>query len=122
MTRIDLIKILLAYCDRSYNDANVEIYSREWFHSNNHSSFRLSEDGFNFLSKELEIKYYEIQFPNNNVITPQLIVFLDRYLTKPWVLIHTGILLFDEQTYFEISLLSDDITKFGITMAISSRQ
>lgn len=119
MNRDTMIKILLNYWDKSTNDVNVDYYAREWFHSKN--SFRLTEKGFDFLYKDLDITPQEVAFPDSTVITPQIIIFLERHLTMPYFLTRDSIFVFDERVYFELTMLSNDIKKYGLLNALSSR-
>ena len=86
IARDTLTKIFLAQWGKSIDDTNVKLYSRKWWQSTRvgkQTAYRLSEDGFEFLTNELDLKSYEIPFTEPIELSPQTIVFLDRYIDCP---------------------------------------
>lgn len=125
ITRDALTKIFLQQWGKSTDDANLNMYSRTWWQSNRASkqySFRLSEQGFEFLTTVLEIKMYEIPFTEPIELSPQTIIFLERYVDCPYYLTNQSISVFSERKSFELYLFSDDIRKFGLVKAMNERQ
>jgi hypothetical protein len=123
--RDSLTKIFLLQWGKSTDDANLQMYSRKWWQSNRASkknAFRLSDEGFEFLTKELEIKMYEVPFTESIELSPQTIIFLERYLDCPYYLTVESITVFLERKSFELMLFSDDIRKFGLVKAMNERQ
>lgn len=123
--RSALTKIFLQQWGKSIDDANVKIYSRKWWQSNRvgkDNAFRLSEEGFDFLTNELELKCYEIPFTEPIELSPQTIVFLERYIDCPYFLTVESITVFSERKSFELMLFSDDIRKYGLVKAMNERQ
>jgi hypothetical protein len=125
ITRDVLTKIFLQEWGKSVDDANVSLYSHKWWQSNRvnkQTAFRLSEEGFEFLTSELELKSYEIPFTEPIEISPQTIIFLERYIDCPYLLTSDSITVFSERKSFELMLFSDDIRKFGLIKAMNERQ
>jgi hypothetical protein len=125
ITRSALTKIFLQQWGKSIDDANVNIYSHKWWQSNRvgkHTAFRLSEEGFEFLSNELDLKSYEVPFTEPIELSPQTIIFLERYIDCPYYLTVESITVFSEKKSFELYLFSDDIRKFGLVKAMNERQ
>jgi hypothetical protein len=125
ITRDVLTKIFLQEWGKSVDDANVSLYSHKWWQSNRvnkQTAFRLSEEGFEFLTSELELKSYEISFTEPIEISPQTIIFLERYIDCPYLLTSDSITVFSERKSFELMLFSDDIRKFGLIKAMNERQ
>ena len=125
ITRDALTKIFLQQWGKSVDDANLKIFSRTWWQSNRatkQTALRLTEEGFNFLVNDLELKAYEIPFTESIELSPQTIVFLERYIDCPYYLTVESITVFTERKSFELMLFSDDIRKFGLIKAMSERE
>jgi hypothetical protein len=125
ITRDTLTKIFLQQWDKSIDDANVNLYGRKWWQStrsNKQSNFRLSDDGYMFLTGELDLASYEIPFTEPIELSPQTIIFLERYVDCPYYLTNMSITVFSERKSFELMLFSDDIRKFGLIKAMSERE
>jgi hypothetical protein len=100
------------------------MYSRTWWQSNRvnkQTAFRLSDKGYEFLISELELKDYEIPFTEPIELSPQTIIFLERYIDCPYYLTNQSITVFSEKKSFELYLFSDDIRKFGLIKAMNER-
>jgi hypothetical protein len=125
ISRTALTKIFLQQWGKSTDDANVQLFSRKWWQSTRvgkDSAFRLSEDGYEFLVKELDLKEYEIPFTEPIELSPQTIIFLERYVDCPYYLTNMSITVFSERKSFELMLFSDDIRKFGLIKAMNERE
>lgn len=123
--RDTLTKIFLQEWGKTTDDANLSMYSRTWWQSNRTSkqnAFRLSDKGYEFLVGELELKEYEIPFTEPIELSPQTIIFLERYIDCPYYLTTQSITVFSEKKSFELYLFSDDIRKFGLIKAMNERQ
>lgn len=125
ITRDVLTKVFLKEWGKSTDDANVQLYSRKWWQSNRvnkQTAFRLSEEGFEFLTNELGIQMYEVPFTEPIELSPQTIIFLERYIDCPYYLTTQSITVFSERKSFELFMFSDDIRKFGLIKAMNERQ
>jgi hypothetical protein len=125
ITRDALTKIFLQQWGKSTDDVNMKLFSRKWWQStrvNKQTAFRLSEEGYEFLIKELDLKDYEIPFTEPIELSPQTIVFLERYIDCPYYLTTQSITVFSERKSFELYLFSDDIRKFGLVKAMNERE
>lgn len=125
ITRDALTKILLQQWGKSTDEVNVKLYTRKWWQSqrsNKQNAFRLTDEGYEFLTKELEIKMYEVPFSDPIELSPQTIIFLERYIDCPYYLTPLSITVFSERKSFELHLFSDDIRKYGLIKAINERE
>ena len=125
ITRDTLTKIFLQQWGKSTDEVNMKLFSRKWWQStrvNKQTAFRLSDEGYEFLIKELDLKDYEIPFTEPLELSPQTIVFLERYIDCPYYLTTQSITVFSERKSFELYLFSDDIRKFGLVKAMSERE
>lgn len=123
--RDSLTKIFLKQWNKSTDHANVKLYSRKWWQStrsNKQTAFRLTDEGLDFLINELELKSYEIPFTEHLELSPQTIIFLERYIDCPYFLNRQSIIVFSEKKSFELCLFSDDIRKYGLIKAMSERE
>mgnify|MGYP006274332361 CR=1 FL=1 len=124
ITKEALTKIFLSQWNKSIDDANVALYMRKWWQSNRSNQkngFRLSDDGFEFLAGTLDLTSYEIPFNESIELSPQTIIFLDRYLDCPYYLTYRSIIVFSEKRSFELYMFSDDIRKYGLVKAMNAR-
>jgi len=120
-----LTKIFLQQWGKSMDDANIKLFSRKWWQSTRagkQNNFRLSDEGYEFLVKELDLKEYEIPFTEPIELSPQTLIFLERYVDCPYYLTPMSITVFSERKGFELMLFSDDIRKFGIIKAMNERE
>ena len=117
-------KIFLQQKDRSIDAANVKLHLYKWWQSHRSKEIgglRLSEEGFNFLIKELELRSYEIPFTEPIDLSPQTIIFFDRTMDSPYFLTNQSITVFSERKSFELMMFSDDIRKYGLVKAMNNQ-
>ena len=125
MTQDAYTKIFLQQWGKTTDDVNVKLYSRKWWQSNRagkQTAFRLSDEGYSFLVDEIELRAYEVPFTEAIELSPQTIIFLERYLDCPYYLTALSITVFTERKNFELMLFSDDIRKFGLIKAMTERE
>ena len=125
ISRDALTKIFLQQWGKSMDEANTKLFSRKWWQSTRagkQNNFRLSDEGYEFLVKELDLKEYEIPFTEPIELSPQTIIFLERYVDCPYYLTQMSITVFSERKSFELMLFSDDIRKFGLIKAMNERE
>lgn len=115
-------KIFLQQKDRSIDDANVKIHLFKWWQSHrtkDSGGLRLSDEGLKYLLEELELKSYEIPFTEPIDLSPQTIIFFDRYMDSPYFLTNQSVTVFSERKSFELYMFSDDIRKYGLVKAMN---
>jgi hypothetical protein len=108
---------------KSTDAANLKLYTRNWWQNNRSKEsggLRLTDEGYELLVGELHIKEYEIPFTEPIELSPQTIIFLDRYIDCPYYLTNQSITVFAERKSFELYMFSDDIRKFGIIKALNN--
>ena len=124
ITRDALTRIFLNQWGKSTDDANLELYSRKWWQSYRPSqphAYRLTDDGFEFLISTLDLKCYEIPFTESIELSPQTIIFLEKYMDCPYYLTNKSITVFSEKKSFELYMFSDDIRRYGLIKAMNAR-
>lgn len=94
-----------------------------WFNIRNKDTggLRLTEAGLEFLILNSSLKTYEVQLPPEISITPQVLVWLDKFITCPYYFNKKKIIVTEEKSAFELYLFSGDIRKLGYTKAMAKR-
>jgi hypothetical protein len=124
ISRETYTKIFLAELGRSTDEANVKVTMDTIWQSRRtkvDGGLRLSDKGYEFLVGEVKLQEYEIPFTEPIDLSPQIIIFFDRYLDCPYYLTYQGLTVFSEKKAFELHLFSDDIRKFGLVKAMTAR-
>jgi hypothetical protein len=115
-------KIFLSAWGKTTDDANVQMYNRTWWQNTRKKEtggLRLTDAGYLFLVQDLELKEYDIPFTEPIDLSPQTIIFLDRFIDCPYYLTPKSITVFSERKSFELYMFSDDIRKYGIIKAMN---
>lgn len=117
-------KIFLQQKEKSIDNANVKHHMYKWWQSHRNKEvggLRLSEDGYEFLTNDLELQSYEIPFTEPIDLSPQTIIFFDRNMDSPYYLTNQSIAVFSEKKSFELMMFSDDIRKYGLVKAMNKQ-
>jgi len=118
-------KIFLKDLGRSTDDATVKMLMNKIWQSRRtkeSGGLRLSLDGYEFLIGEVGLDSYEVPFTEHIELSPQTIIFFDRFMDCPYLLTNQSLIVFSEKKAFELHLFSDDIRKYGLIKAMNSRQ
>lgn len=124
ISRETFTKIFLKTKEKSIDAANVKLHLHKWWQSHrtkDTGGLRLSEEGFNFLITELQLKSYEIPFTEPIDLSPQVIIFFDRNMDCPYFLTNSAITVFSEKKSFELYMFSDDIRRYGLVKAMNKQ-
>ena len=117
-------KIFLQQKEKSIDSANIKHHMYKWWQSHRSKEsggLRLSDEGFEFLTSELDLKSYEIPFTEPIELSPQTIIFFDRTMDGPYYLTNQSITVFSERKSFELYMFSDDIRKYGLVKAMNAQ-
>lgn len=117
-------RIFLQQKEKSTDSANVKHHMYKWWQSHRNKDeggLRLSEDGFDFLVNELNLRTFEIPFTEPIDLSPQTIIFFDRSMDFPYYLTNQSITVFSERKSFELYMFSDDIRKYGLVKAMNKQ-
>jgi len=117
-------RIFLQQKEKSTDSANVKHHMYKWWQSHRNKDeggLRLSEDGFDFLVNELNLRTFEIPFTEPIDLSPQTIIFFDRTMDFPYYLTNQSITVFSERKSFELYMFSDDIRKYGLVKAMNKQ-
>jgi hypothetical protein len=80
---------------------------------------RLTDQGYNVFTVQMDMKSYEVDFPKEFTLTNQVLIWLDRFIDGPWYITKKSIVVFKEKTAVQLVLFSGDVAKFGMAKAMS---
>src|SRR6056300_793868 len=112
-------KVFLRELGKSSNDINVKEYLPLWWQNTrtkDAGGLRLTEAGFDVLT-EIDLETYDIPYPKEMPITPQVAIFLDQFIDCPYYLTNRSIAVTDQKKAVELSLFSGDLRKYGLQKA-----
>ena len=81
-------------------------------------SLRLTKPGLEIIEK-LDIKTYDIKFPDKIIFTPQTYLWLDEFVDCPYYVDKKKIIVTMEKMALQLMLFAGDITKYGLARAMS---
>jgi len=120
----DYTKKFLQAADITPDENLVKEKTVEWWYnlrSKESGGLRLTKLGLDFVIKDAKLKSYNIKFPGKFTVTPQILVWLDKFIETPYFITKKDITVFSERAAFELYLFSGDVKKFGYTRALRQR-
>jgi len=118
-------KIFLKQAGIAITDATVKEYFAVWWQNTrikNEGGLRLTDEGYRFITEDLQLSIYDVPYPANFEITTQIIIFLDKFIDCPYYMGRKGISVTNEKKALELHLFSGDIRKYGLTKALKRQQ
>jgi len=118
-------KIFLKQADKSFGDNAVAEYLPIWWQntrSKDTGGLRLTDEGYRFITEEIDIKTYSIPFAKDVELTTNVIIWLDNFIDCPYYLTKNELIVTNEKKAVELSLFSGDIRKYGITKALNRQK
>jgi hypothetical protein len=118
-------KIFLKELGKSTDDASVKMLMNKIWQSRrtkDGGGLRLSLEGYEFLIDEVGLESYEVPFSEHIELSPQTIIFFDRFMDCPYLLTSQSLIVFSEKKAFELHLFSDDIRRYGLIKAMNARK
>ena len=118
-------KIFLKNADIAVTEATIREYLPLWWQNTSATEdggLRLTDAGYEFLTEKLELQTYEVPFPKDFKITTQVIIFLDKFITCPYMLTSYSIIVTDEKKAMELHLFSGDLRKYGLAKALKRHE
>lgn len=117
-------KIFLKAIDEDLDQEKMQSAKKEWWfnqRSKKIGGLRLTDEGIDFVIKKAKIKTYTVDLPEEVKQIPQLLIWLDKFITNPYYINKKKIIVTDEKLAFELYLFSGDVRKFGLAKAVRSR-
>ena len=117
MNKIDITKSLIARDDFLNADPKaIDVMYRAWWtnwRSGEDRRFRLTDQGYSYFKDRADIKFYDIRFPHNFILTNKIIIDLDRFIECPYYVENNCIKVTGEKTALQLVLFDGDLDKFG---------
>jgi len=118
-------KIFLKQAGKSANEISLKQYLPLWWQNTRAKDvggLRLTDEGFRFITEDLELVTYDIPYPPDFEFTTQSIIWLDNFIDCPYYLGRKSITVTNEKKALELHLFSGDIRKYGLTKAMKRQQ
>ncbi len=120
-----------AYTKVFLQAANIEVtpdtlkkYKSIWwwsFRDKAEGGLRMTEEALQFIEEYAKIKTYKVEFPKEFSFTPQVLVWLDKFIDSPFFINKKYIVVMKEKSAFELYLFSGDVRKLGHNKAMAKR-
>jgi hypothetical protein len=123
--KLKLTEHLLVQLGLPTSPKNVKEWHLLWWQNprnNGSHSMRLTERGLEDFETKLELKSYQINFPEPiEIVTNQLILNLDRFIDSPYYVTRKYIKVFTEKMAVQLVLFSGDVEKYGLSKVLSQK-
>jgi len=117
-------KVFLKAAGEDADEKNIKERKIAWWfnvRTKIEGGLRLTAEGAEFIKEKSKIKTYEVTLPEDIKITPQILVWLDKFISSPYYFDKKTITVTEERTAFELYLFSGDVRKMGYSKAMSRR-
>ena len=118
-------KIFLKQANIAVSEVTLKEYLPVWWQNTRNKSeggLRLTEEGYRFITEDLQLASYDVPYPANFEITTQVVIFLDQFIDCPYYMGRKGITVTDEKKAIELHLFSGDIRKYGLNKALKRQK
>jgi hypothetical protein len=118
-------KIFLKQSGKAITEAALKEYIPAWWQNTrakDEGGLRLTDEGFRFITEDLQLQTYDVPYPANFEFTTQSIIFLDKFITCPYYMGKRSLVVTDEKKAIELHLFSGDIRKYGLTKAMKRQE
>ena len=117
-------KVFLKASDLEHSEGTIKEKKIEWWfnvRTKDQGGLRLTQSGIDFVNNDAKIKTYSVDLPEDIKITPQILVWLDKFISSPYFFNKKQIIVTEEKTAFELYLFSGDVRKMGYMKAMAKR-
>lgn len=117
-------KVFLKAAEQDYSEGKIKEKKIEWWfnvRTKDSGGLRLTEAGIDFIHEDAKIKTYTVDLPDDIRMTPQILVWLDKFIDSPYYFNKKKIIVTEEKTAFELYLFSGDVRKMGYSKAMAKR-
>jgi len=121
-TKTAYTRTFMALLEQPIHDESIKTNYYTWWQNVRESyqarSLRLTKPGLETV-KTLDIKTYDIAFPDKIIFTPQTYLWLDEYVDCPYFVDKKKIIVTMEKMALQLMMFAGDITKYGVARAMS---
>jgi hypothetical protein len=117
-------KVFLEAANQEVTPENISKHKPIWWYNYREKAsggLRLTDEGFEFVTTQSNLKTYTVEVPKEIKFTPQVLLWLDQGLLSPFYLKNRLITVISERAAFELYLFSGDIRKMGTAKALNKR-
>jgi hypothetical protein len=118
MNKIEITKKLASKDEKYSQDPKflTMLYRAWWANWRNaeDQKFKLTDTGYKYFTEIADVKFYEIRFPRDLVLTNKMIIDLDRFNDCPYYVDSEKIYVTGEKTAVQLVLFDGDLTRFGL--------
>ena len=120
-TKTAYTRTFMGLLEQPIHDESVKTNYYSWWQNVRESyqarSLRLTKLGLETV-KKLDIKTYDIAFPDKIIFTPQTYLWLDEYVDCPYFVDKKKIIVTMEKMALQLMMFAGDITKYGLARAM----
>ena len=84
----------------------------------NAGGLRLTDAGLKFVTTAIDLAAYEVPFPIDLDLKPEVLLYLDKFIDCPYHLTDKAITVLSERKAFELHLFAGDVRKYGLIKAM----
>ena len=121
-TKTAYTRTFMGLLEQPIHDESVKKNYYTWWQNVRESyqarSLRLTKIGLETVVK-LDIKTYEIKFPDKIIFTPQTYLWLDEFVDCPYFVDKKKIIVTMEKMALQLMMFAGDVTKYGLARAMS---
>ena len=121
-TKTAYTRTFMGLLEQPIHDESIKTNYYSWWQNVRESyqarSLRLTKLGLDTI-KKLDIKTYDIAFPDKIIFTPQTYLWLDEYVDCPYFVDKKKIIVTMEKMALQLMMFAGDITKYGLARAMS---
>lgn len=117
--------VFLQAADKPVDKETIKKYRSVWWvnsRTRDNRGLQLTDHALSFITDDAHIKTYSIPFPSDFKFTPQILIWLHRFIDSPYYVTKKNIIVLSERAAFELYLYSGDIKKLGYSKALSKRR
>ena len=118
-------KVFLKQADKAISEASLKEYMPLWWQntrSKDSGGLRLTDEGYEFITQELELATYDVPYPPELQFTTNILIWLDKFIDCPYYIGRKSIIVTDEKKAIELHLFSGDIRKYGLAKAMNRQK
>jgi len=118
-------KLFLKQANRCCGDSSVKEMLSVWWQNTrakDEGGLRLTNEGYRFITEEIDVKVYEIPYPKDTKLTANTVIWLDQFINCPYYLTDQSIFVTNEKKAVELTVFSGDVRKYGLAKTLSNRQ
>jgi hypothetical protein len=122
--KLGLTSAFLKAAEMDSNSQQLDKFKKIWWYNNRSredGGLRLTEEGFKFVEEHCDLKNYKVDLPKELKFTPQVLLWLDKFINSPFYIDKNSIVVYNEKTAFELYMFSGDIRKMGAAKAMNKQ-